>query len=434
MHQIAGIGEDTLAGITYKTVQECIQAVTFPGGVACLEYQPKLSYTPNEVIDGDGTVVVPSALAMSTSTEAVKRWWVDLKRNNIANKRFWFFRLDHGDILEVSELRAFIFDNLITSATDSLPEYVSNLAPEFTAENRLRFVLHSPLALSATDNDGDEISETVSTILGATYQRYGEVQVVTIPAELFPTVALTGIADGSFTLEVEEYTGSTLIATTTFAGVPSLANTLATMNFPDGTIQNAEELTVDYDGDGTIDFTLAPEEGEEVTLDEPSLTTLLAALKEVINSMNIKDNLKKNLLKKIENLEKKIEKKKEKNAKILTKLEKKITKQEAKGKIDTADADELLALLEELEAQAENVALDVEVLVALKEKIESLDIKKGLKNDLLKLVEKLENTQQLTKTLSKLSATILKKGEKGKIDNADVEVLLQLLEQIEQVI
>ena len=434
VHQIAGIGEDTLAGITYKTIQKCIQAIAFPGGVVCLEYEPALSYTPNEVIDGDGTVVVPSALAMSTSTEAVKRWWVDLKRNNIANKRFWFFRLDHGDILEVSELRAFIFDNLITSATDSLPEYVSNLAPEFTAENRLRFVLHSPLALSATDNDGDEISETVSTILGATYQRYGEVQVVTIPAELFPTVALTGIADGSFTLEVEEYTGSTLIATTTFAGVPSLANTLATMNFPDGTIQNAEELTVDYDGDGTIDFTLAPEEGEEVTLDEPSLTTLLAALKEVINSMNIKDNLKKNLLKKIENLEKKIEKKKERNAKTLAKLEKEITKQEAKGKLDTAGADELLALIEELEMQAESITLDAELLVAFKEKIESLDIKKGLKNNLLKRVEKLENTQQLTKTLSKLSATILKKGEKGKIDDASVQELLELLDQIEKML
>ena len=434
VHQIAGIGEDTLAGITYKTIQECVQAVTFPGGVACLEYQPALSYTPETVVDGDGTVVVPSALAMSTSTEAVKRWWVDLKNNNKDNNRRWFFRLNHGDIFEVLELRTFIFNSLINQSSSALPEYIFETEPPIDSDNRLRFVLHSPLALSATDSDGNEISETVSTILGATYQRYGEVQVVTIPAELFPTVALTGIEDGSFTLEVEEYTGNTLIATTTFTGVPSLAGTFASIAFPNGTIQNAEELAVDYDGDGTVDIMLAPEAGEEVTLDEPSLSALLAALKEIVGGMDIKDKLKKNLLKRIENLEKKIEKKKEENEKTLAKLEKEITKQEAKGKIDTADADELLALLEELEAQAENVALDVEVLVALKEKIESLDIKKGLKNDLLKLVEKLENTQQLTKTLSKLSATILKKGEKGKIDNADVEVLLQLLEQIEQVI
>src|SRR3989344_3112555 len=136
-----------------------------------------------------------------------------------------------------------------------------------------------------------------------------------------------------------------------------------------------------------------------MTPDEPSVAALLGAVKEIVGEMDIKDKLKKNLLKRIENLEKKIEKKKEENEKTLAKLEKEITKQEAKGKIDTADADELLALLEELEAQAENVALDVEVLVALKEKIESLDIKKGLKNDLLKLVEKLENTQEVNKTI-----------------------------------
>ena len=432
VHQIAGIGEDTLAGITYKTVRECTRFIL--ASKICLAYENKLSYTPETVIDGDGTVVVPSALAMSDSAENVRRWWMDLKNNNKDNDRRWIFRLDHGDIFEVSELRAFIFDNLLTSATDSLPEYVSNLAPEFTAENRLRFVLHSPLALSVTDSESNEINETVSTILGATYTRYGEVQVITIPVDANPTVTLIGVDDGSFTLEIEEYEGDTQVAYSAFSGIPSSANTLATMSFPDGTIQNAEELTVDYDGDGIIDFTLAPEDGEEITLDEPSLTTLLAALKEIVGGMDIKDKLKKNLLKKIENLEKKIEKKKEKNAKILAKLENKITKQEEKGKLDSADADELLALLEELEAQAENVALDVEVLVALKEKIESLDIKKGLKNNLLKRVEKLENMQQLTKTLLKLSATIVKKGEKGKIDNADVEVLLQLLEQIEQVI
>jgi len=101
-----------------------------------------------------------------------------------------------------------------------------------------------------------------------------------------------------------------------------------------------------------------------------------------------------------------------------------------KGKIETADADEILAILEELEAQAEDVILDAHILEELKDKIESLDIKKNLKKYLLKRVDRLENQQKLTKALSNLSKSILKKGEKGKINDADLQELLDLFEQI----
>ena len=53
--------------------------------------------------------------------------------------------------------------------------------------------------------------------------------------------------------------------------------------------------------------------GKEITLDEPSQSALLAALKELVVGKDINDKLKKNLLKKIENLEKKIEKRIEPN-------------------------------------------------------------------------------------------------------------------------
>ncbi|MBM3261516.1 hypothetical protein FJY93_03800 [Candidatus Kaiserbacteria bacterium] len=438
VHQIAGIGEDTLAGITYKTVQECARAVAFPGGVLCLEYQPKLSYALNEVIDGDGTVVVPSALAMSTSTEAVKRWWVDLKKYNggiLENiPGLGFLRTNHKDLLEISELRALIFNHFIGGDSDINLEYLSDVQPIIDSEDRLRFTLHSPLTLSATDAAGQEISASTSTIPGATYKRYGEVQVISIPQSVSPTVVLSGVSDGSFTLEVEEYSGGIVVATTTFAGVPSLADTSATMSFPDGTIQNAGDLTIDYDGNGTIDFTLAPEESAEVTRDEPSLSALLTVLKDMIGRIDAPDTLKKNLFKKVENLEKKIEKKKEKNTKILSAFNKKIVRQEVKGKLNSADAHELIALLDALEAYADTVALDAQLLSELKEKIQSLDLKKSLKGGLLRRVEKLENTQMLTRALSKISATIMRKGKKGDMSDASMQELLQLLVQIEAVI
>lgn len=430
VHQIAGIGEDTLAGITYKTIQECTQVVGVGGGnIACLEYQPKLSYTPEEVVDGDGTVVAPSALAMSDSVENVSRWWLNTDDYNEIERPFAdlpllsFLRTNHKDLLEIDELRSFIFTNLLTESFEVLPNYVSEIQPVIESENRLRFVLHSPLTLTAIANDVEYPAK-----------RYGEVQVVSVPADKSPVLTLQGINDGSFTLEVEEYVSDTLVATTTFTGIPSSAGTIATMNFTDGTIQNAGNLEVDYDGNGEIDLMLAPEEGEIILPPEPSLADLLGILKATVHDLQIKEKLKKNLLKQIDKLEKKIEKKKKKNAKILAKLEKKITKQEAKGKLNTSDAEELLALIEELEAQAEDVALDLELLAALKEKIESLDIKKGLKDNLLKRVEKLEDTQALVKTLNRLSAKILKKGEKGDIDEAGVEELLELLDKIEDMI
>ena len=143
---------------------------------------------------------------------------------------------------------------------------------------------------------------------------------------------------------------------------------------------------------------------------------------------------KQNLLKQISNLEKKIENKKEKNAKVLANLKNKISKQEIKGKINAADANEIINLLDILEAQVADILLDPVVLTDLKAKIQSLNIKNNLKNDLLKRVEKLEKKQTLIKTLSNLSKNITKKSEKGKIDDSDAQALIDLLHQIESVI
>lgn len=72
--QIAGWGiPTTLSGIAYAST-------TKP--VFCTGICPHgLALTANTTIDGDGTVVVPSALWMSTTTGAVN-YWVDLQKYN----------------------------------------------------------------------------------------------------------------------------------------------------------------------------------------------------------------------------------------------------------------------------------------------------------------------------------------------------------------
>ncbi len=270
VHEIAGIGEPTLSGITYKTVQKCTQVIPIPLSVfpGCAQYEPTLSYVPNETIDGDDTVVVPSALLMEESGQ-INRWWVDLAEHN----QFFNFKKnrDHADLLEIDNLRSFILENLITNSSTIPPEFIANEKPIISKGKHLSFILHSPLSLSAVDKNGNRTGEEFDDIPGASYKRYGEVQVLHVPADVEPTINLNGISDGSFTLEIKELDNEEIVAVTTFSGIPSVADTKATISFADGTIENAGDLTIDYNGDGSTDIALSPEPGEVVTLPEASL-------------------------------------------------------------------------------------------------------------------------------------------------------------------
>ena len=263
LYQIAGWGEETLSSIRYWTGTECTEWRWFGTVPLCFEFSPKLFYTPVPVIDGDGTVVVPSALAISESASNASRWWVNLKEYDTYGN----YERTHGDIFEVPELRNFIRDQIITTSTQILPDYISDSVPTTVSTRRLDYYLHSPLSLSASDSNGNEISASTSTIPGARYKRYGEVQHISVPADIAPTIELYGYADGSFTLEIQEMLGNEIIATTTFSGIPSSTSTIVTMGFPQGTIAEASPLMIDANGDGTTDFSMMPKLGSVVTPD-----------------------------------------------------------------------------------------------------------------------------------------------------------------------
>ena len=178
------------------------------------------------------------------------------------------FNRKHADILEISSLRSLV-QNILINSTSTLPQFIYTSQPAAnSSDNRLRFLLHSPLDLSATDNLGNIVSSATSTIPGSRFRRYGEVQVLTVPENTPLTLALDGYAAGSFTLNIEEIDGSNIvIASSTLSAIPSATSTQATMAFPDGTLQNAEPLLLDYDGDGATDFLLKSEIGKEVVFD-----------------------------------------------------------------------------------------------------------------------------------------------------------------------
>ena len=227
-----------------------------------------------EVIDGDGTVVIPSALWTTRATTTGK-WWVNLRSYNSLFGVHLGGPLStkHADILEVPALRALI-QSFITNSTATLPTspfiFTSQPAynPSDPADARLSFVLHSPLNLSAIDNFGNITNSSTTTIPGSRFIRYGEVQVLKVPKGTPITLNLDGYASGSFTLDMQELDGlNNITASTTFSAIPSATSTTATMSFPNGTLQTATPLLVDYDGSGTIDFTLHPSLGKEVIFD-----------------------------------------------------------------------------------------------------------------------------------------------------------------------
>jgi pimeloyl-ACP methyl ester carboxylesterase len=251
VYQIAGWGLETVGYIKYEPVT--VEGFDF------------MMNTPELVVDGDGTVVVPSALAMSTSTSNIKRYWLNLRDYAVATSTGSAH--SHEDIFEVLQLRNFILD-IVTNSITTPPEFITvdQPAPD-PGDKRLHFFLHSPLALAAYDASGNEISATASTIRGAIFRQFGEIQFVSVPAEVAPELRLTGYASGRFTLEVREVLGNEVIASTKFVAVPTTTSTRATMFFSDGTIEHAAPLKVDVNGDSSVDFNLIPKINQSVYVD-----------------------------------------------------------------------------------------------------------------------------------------------------------------------
>ncbi|HTW96058.1 MAG TPA: hypothetical protein VMD74_00155 [Candidatus Methylomirabilis sp.] len=278
--EIAGWGVDTLKTIEYYQGWDshCGLLSSFPF-VGCVAVE-SLKYRPETVLDGDDTVLTPSALWTSGSTN-VKRYWLNLQLYNASGIFGSTVNRTHSSILEVPQLRTFI-ENIITNSTDQLPEFISNSVPQNPNTNtQLHFILHSPLSLDLYDDRGNHTGLSGTTnileenIPGSNYQEFGEVKYISVPASTTLHLVMKGQDNGSFTLDVEEVRGDETISSTTFAAVPVLTGAIATLDIPkDGGVANISPLSVDENGDGTSDITLAPKIGEVVIPDFiPPVTT-----------------------------------------------------------------------------------------------------------------------------------------------------------------
>ncbi len=276
IYQIAGVGEQTLAGIQYKEIEFCQKPSKILGSLYCKEKGQTLSYSPVRTLAGDETVIEPSAVAIPESQE-VERWWVNLEKYNDDN-----LNRGHKNLLEIKDIRDFIFANVISTSTDYSFDYLSDTEPGLNTPGYLTATLHSPLALSYKESDGTLINEQNPKGREAHYSRYGEVQLLDIFGGNTGSIQMTGEATGSFTLELEEQNSSGATSFVTYSAIPSSTSTLASIAVAGNSVQNTGPLKVDYEGDGIDDLTLEPKPGEIISVPTGSEEVIELSLSELV--------------------------------------------------------------------------------------------------------------------------------------------------------
>jgi pimeloyl-ACP methyl ester carboxylesterase len=251
--QIAGWGmPKTVAGVRYALGQR--EDGSFG-----------ITIDPQFTVDGDGTVVVPSALWLNQG-DVLERLWIDLGRYNSDHKGgslLGFAAFNHARIFETAPIRNYLTDS-VTGQVKALGTYIylSDIAPQSNLK-RLRFALHSPLSLDLFDDLGNHTGISTTTgeveenVPGTYYTEFGGVKYLFTDASSTAHLRMRGYASGVFTLNVDQYIGDTRTSSTTFASVPTNAGTQVSLDVASD-ITTLSSMNIDKDGNGSIDASIAP--------------------------------------------------------------------------------------------------------------------------------------------------------------------------------
>lgn len=294
--QIAGWGIPTIRGIKYY--EKDISSPSCPADCVFLDHEPLFTF------DGDSTVVLPSAIA--TNVETI---YLNLKELNIDESFLGvnFSDKEHVNILEAQPLLSFINASIQKESISS--EYLTSTKPSFNPSAdpfSLRIKVHSPVSLDLYDmaRRHTGISTTVSfgidkmvdkQIPSSYYFEMGEGKYAGADILGTTTVRLVGQDFGQFTLDVERTAGDVVVASSTFAGIPTAAGALASLEVTNEV--NAPILNVDINGDGLVDAAISA--GEGLTTGE-----LIGILMGFIKTLHLSEEREALLLKKVDKLAK----------------------------------------------------------------------------------------------------------------------------------
>ncbi len=299
--EVAGWGLRTVASFQYyPKFTGCLSTGL---GVGCNNVY-MLDQEPEFTIDGDGTVIGPSAQYMSFLGKAEK-YWVDLPTHNRDLRRLRRNR-EHKDILEVDSL-----NNLINSVIENkeivLDNVLRDTMPVYTGD-LLRISVHSPVSMDAYDSEGNHTGKICPPtsdfcyieegIVNSSYLEFGEGKYINLPESEFGEVRLQGTGIGTFTYESEKVSPDGAVEISRFVDIPVTTQTQAKIVLNQN---NTPELKLDVTGDGMSDFTILPKNSFDPV-------TYLQIMKATVNSLDLNQIRKNNFERRINNIIKSIQK------------------------------------------------------------------------------------------------------------------------------
>lgn len=418
--ELAGWGRPTVKGITYAN-----------GHLLGFPPVPQQAYEVEYTVEGDKTVVYPSAISSATDEE----YFFDLQNYNALEDTPNF---EHKDLLSAEPVQD-VISSVLHQGAISETDYLLGERPDTSdLPPQLLLITRSPVALGAYDSEGrftgidptQDLSADVlhisENIPGSTFVVYGGDQYLFLPKEGSYTLKFKGTGSGPTTVETATFSGDQATAIATYTDIPTTPDTEAIFLIDSET---PAETFIEVSENGIV--TIVAPDGYVPPSGDPTITELLTTLKAKIQALDIKPKLKTNLLKRIGKIEAKIEKQKEHKSKVLENLEAAIAKKAGKGKIDAASDAEITTLLDELEASIAVFPLDSVLIQQLREKVQNLAVTPKLNANLLKRVDRLEKMTGLLLSLERLTTVVTNKGTQGKIPDADAQALLDLLAEIE---
>jgi pimeloyl-ACP methyl ester carboxylesterase len=335
--QVAGWGLPTIKTVMYWNTHLLFLPIPLRG------------YKGVPTVEGDDTVVYPSAVSLSTKASH----FFNLASFNAQENTPDY---THKDLLNADQVQQ-IVEAVVRGTEVTETTYVRDERPDVSlVPEQLLIITRSPVILGVRDGAGhftgidseqDLNSETLlitKDIPGSSVLISGEDQYIFLPKEGTYTFEFKGTGTGPATVETATFSNDTVVPIATYTDIPVTPDTEATFTV-DTNVPEETFIQVDTNGNGVI--TPVPPDGYVFP---PTLGELIASLKLKIQSLDVKQKLKDKLLKKVEKLEKKIAKNKlQRASKVVMNLEAKVIKKVGKGKISDADAQDILDLLDAIE-------------------------------------------------------------------------------------
>lgn len=201
-----------------------------------------ITYDQPQLSPGDGTVPLESATNLPINQD----------------HKYFALKADHGKMPSQDGIRQEIV-NLITGSNLS---FSSNLITQDVSQCKLKgkaISIFSPLDIDITDQDGNHsglVSGAIQNdIPNADFQIMDEHKFIYLPDDegQVYSVKINGTGDGTFTLREDEVDNNKIQQTQVFSDIPVTTGLVGQVNLGATTT-----LSLDNNGDGTIDQTIQP--------------------------------------------------------------------------------------------------------------------------------------------------------------------------------